>query len=769
MKHNFYLKTILVLLMVVFVFNAYAEEKTSTLTFTIECNGSGMADDDAKWTITSDAPESKHDSSKGIHYGTSKRAVSYLKLTTSDISGNITKIVVNASGASKTKAKINVTVGGVLFGSEHNLTKDNAPYTFEGSGTGEIVVKLEQESAKKALYVKSVAVTYSTDPLQGTEDPENSFAEETQNATIGIPYTLQELTTKSDGGKTYESSNIDVATINNNGIITLHKAGETIIKVSTMSTAIYAAGSASYKLVVAKGTPNFEFVYDGFHVFKGDETTGPELTNSGDGEVSYSVENENIATVDNTGLIKALAVGRTTVKAMAAETDAYLQASASYTLIIEEKPSSKGIYEIVTDASTLKNGDKLIFVYQGEGTLPAAMGPKKAYNYGRTTVSYINAEDKNIIKVSEKTSAGVTAILLGGKTGEWTFKTIDGYLNSTSKGTSNHLKTTENADDNAKASITFAGNDATVKFKGNSRVIKYNTKSSLFSSYNITNNFPLIQIYRKIKDVTISFANASEEITFGDNYNKQEAVVEGTEDTLVYTSSDDTKVKFHGNNIIDILSPGIVTITATDPKTTFSGNYELVVNTPSSSHEINLTFGDTGYLTWVATSDIDFSQTEGIKAYQITEAASHKITAEEVARVPKGAAVLLKGTGTITLKRTSGVAPLSRNKMLGCTDALVAGMTGGETSTDIYVLGNGSNGIGFYMLQNYLQAGKGYLKITGASGAKPSFIAFDETTGIATVVSETVENDTYHNLQGVRVATPHKGIYIKNGSKVIFK
>lgn len=769
MKHNFYLKTILVLLMVVFVFNAYAEEKTSTLTFTIECNGSGMADDDAKWTITSDAPESKHDSSKGIHYGTSKRAVSYLKLTTSDISGNITKIVVNASGASKTKAKINVTVGGVLFGCEHNLTKDNAPYTFESSGTGEIVVKLEQESAKKALYVKSVAVTYSTDPLQGTEDPENSFAEETQNATIGIPYTLQELTTKSDGGKTYESSNIDVATINNNGIITLHKAGETIIKVSTMSTAIYAAGSASYKLVVAKGTPNFEFVYDGFHVFKGDETTGPELTNSGDGEVSYSVENENIATVDNTGLIKALAVGRTTVKAMAAETDAYLQASASYTLIIEEKPSSKGIYEIVTDASTLKNGDKLIFVYQGEGTLPAAMGPKKAYNYGRTTVSYINAEDKNIIKVSEKTSAGVTAILLGGKTGEWTFKTIDGYLNSTSKGTSNHLKTTENADDNAKASITFAGNDATVKFKGNSRVIKYNTKSSLFSSYNITNNFPLIQIYRKIKDVTISFANASEEITFGDNYNKQEAVVEGTEDTLVYTSSDDTKVKFHGNNIIDILSPGIVTITATDPKTTFSGNYELVVNTPSSSHEINLTFGDTGYLTWVATSDIDFSQTEGIKAYQITEAASHKITAEEVARVPKGAAVLLKGTGTITLKRTSGVAPLSRNKMLGCTDALVAGMTGGETSTDIYVLGNGSNGIGFYMLQNYLQAGKGYLKITGASGAKPSFIAFDETTGIATVVSETVENDTYHNLQGVRVATPHKGIYIKNGSKVIFK
>jgi hypothetical protein len=42
--------------------------ETSTLTFTAKCNGSGTADDDAVWTVTSDASESNFDNTKGIHY-----------------------------------------------------------------------------------------------------------------------------------------------------------------------------------------------------------------------------------------------------------------------------------------------------------------------------------------------------------------------------------------------------------------------------------------------------------------------------------------------------------------------------------------------------------------------------------------------------------------------------------------------------------------------------------------------------------------------------
>ena len=38
-----------------------AETKTSTLTFTAKCNGSGTADDGVQWTVTSDAAESTYE------------------------------------------------------------------------------------------------------------------------------------------------------------------------------------------------------------------------------------------------------------------------------------------------------------------------------------------------------------------------------------------------------------------------------------------------------------------------------------------------------------------------------------------------------------------------------------------------------------------------------------------------------------------------------------------------------------------------------------
>ncbi len=134
----------------------------ATLTFSAACGGSGTDSDGNTWTVTSDAAESSYDSTKGIHYGTGKLAVSYLNLSTSGISGTITNISVNASGASKTSAKLDVTVGGAAFGSQQSITSSAAEYNFTGSASGEIVVALTQSSATKALYCKSITVVYSS-------------------------------------------------------------------------------------------------------------------------------------------------------------------------------------------------------------------------------------------------------------------------------------------------------------------------------------------------------------------------------------------------------------------------------------------------------------------------------------------------------------------------------------------------------------------------------------------------------------------------------
>ena len=45
----------------------------------------------------------------------------------------------------------------------------------------------------------------------------------------------------------------------------------------------------------------------------------------------------------------------------------------------------------------------------------------------------------------------------------------------------------------------------------------------------------------------------------------------------------------------------------------------------------------------------------------------------------------------------------------------------------------------------------------------------EEVSGISNVSAEVVEDDSYYTLQGVKVAQPNKGIYIKNGKKIIIK
>ncbi|MBQ9640008.1 MAG: bacterial Ig-like domain-containing protein [Bacteroidaceae bacterium] len=158
----FTLKTLFMSALLCVGLSAWGE--TSTLTFTKACGGYGTADDGTTWTVTSDGAESNFDNDKGIHYGTGSKAVQYITLSTSSITGTISKIVVNASTASTVgDAVLNATVGGASFGEQgQNASSTATDYTFTGSATGEIVVSIIRPSAtKSALYVKSIAVTYT--------------------------------------------------------------------------------------------------------------------------------------------------------------------------------------------------------------------------------------------------------------------------------------------------------------------------------------------------------------------------------------------------------------------------------------------------------------------------------------------------------------------------------------------------------------------------------------------------------------------------------
>ena len=126
--------------------------------------------------------------SKGYQFGSSKQSCKTLTLSTSGIKGTITKIVVNTSGASSINASLTVSVGGIQYGNSTNLTSTSTDYTFENttsSASGEIKLSYVNSSSK-AIYIKSIAVTYES-AGSGEGGGENPEPEEPETPVVTPP------------------------------------------------------------------------------------------------------------------------------------------------------------------------------------------------------------------------------------------------------------------------------------------------------------------------------------------------------------------------------------------------------------------------------------------------------------------------------------------------------------------------------------------------------------------------------------------------------
>ena len=157
----------------------------------------------------------------------------------------------------------------------------------------------------------------------------------------------------------------------------------------------------------------------------------------------------------------------------------------------------------------------------------------------------------------------------------------------------------------------------------------------------------------------------------------------------------------------------------------------------------------------------------GIEAY--TAAVSgDKVVLSSVKgkKIPAGTGIILEGSGDVTIPLTTDATDDITGNQLQVSDGTV---TGDESGT-IYVLADGSNGVGFYRVENgsAITAGKAYLSVPASSR---QFIGFDDdtTTGINNIERAASDMEQYYDLQGRRVAQPTKGLYIVNGKKVVIK
>ena len=131
------------------------------------------------WTLAGNGGYWGNDGTKGQQFGSGSKPYTSMTLTSSGFNGkSIESIVISTSGASDTKAKLTVTVGGNQVGTTISLTSSNTSYTFNNAGkhSGEIVLSYTQTS-KKAIYIKSITVNYGSDcDHVNTTDNDNGVA-----------------------------------------------------------------------------------------------------------------------------------------------------------------------------------------------------------------------------------------------------------------------------------------------------------------------------------------------------------------------------------------------------------------------------------------------------------------------------------------------------------------------------------------------------------------------------------------------------------------
>ena len=151
----------------------------------------------------------------------------------------------------------------IVNGSETTATtfdlraaKKNFKHTFTYTGTDKVIFKIDNNGKKFRVHDVLIEKYVSDDPTPGPVSAGLSFGSQTtSSAVLGEAYTAPTLTNPYKVDVTYSSSNTSVATVNNDGAVTLVGAGETTITATFAGNGNYLAGSASYKLTVTQAEP----------------------------------------------------------------------------------------------------------------------------------------------------------------------------------------------------------------------------------------------------------------------------------------------------------------------------------------------------------------------------------------------------------------------------------------------------------------------------------------------------------------------------------
>lgn len=215
--------------------------------------------------------------------------------------------------------------------------------------------------------------------------------------------------------------------------------------------------------------------------------------------------------------------------------------------------------------------------------------------------------------------------------------------------------------------------------------------------------------------------------------------------------------------------------------------------------EVTVNVGTYGMATFCSNYDLNFTDIDNVKAYIVSGFDGiNTLTLTRVYEVPAGTGLVLYSTNGSAATATVPIEyaySYYEQMLVGCTvDKYIAPTTtitvteDGESEDYTYtnfVMSVKNGEAGFYRFnvddsgKRKVEKGKAYLRLkdytipAGGGEARALSVRFEDddtaTTGISDSKRVTTDDSRYYNLNGQQVDAPQKGLYIKNGKKIVVK
>ena len=284
-------------------------------------------------------------------------------------------------------------------------------------------------------------------------------------------------------------------------------------------------------------------------------------------------------------------------------------------------------------------------------------------------------------------------------------------------------------------------------------------------------NYSILSLCKSLTTVTLgSGVTSIENSIFANSENLKDVYCLAVDVPQTNSSTfKDTPIE---NMTLHVPAASLEAYKAADPWSKF-GN---IVPIDEKTDVDEITIKEIGKTTWCSKYDLDFTNVEGIKAYTATgyDNIDKTIWLTRVMKVPAGTGLLVKGDpGTYKIPHAEVQSAYANWFVGNLGETISISATDGD-KTNYYLSGkdgtfvsvNGSANIG---------KNKAYLQLPTSvfGGTRSIGISYDDedgTTsikGLTPVLSE--GEGEWYTLQGQRVAKPGKGLYIKNGKKVVIK